>query len=292
MFRFLLIVLLFGCYFTGNCQVYSKKKVSASSDYILSKNYDLPDELAESSGIIIYDSLIWTFNDSGGKPVIYGLLPESGKIVRTVEIMNGTNKDWEDIAQNKKYIFIGDFGNNDGSRKDLKIYLIPKESINKNPSQSINAGILDYKYEDQADFTPALYANPFDCEAMIATDDSVYVFTKDWLNLKTSIYSLPAIEGKVMAKHIKDFDSDGLITGADLNPENGRLILCGYNLFYPIIILIDNPFSMNVLKTIELEEISGAQVEGITSYGNNKYFFTNEKSSIPQSLHKIIINQN
>jgi hypothetical protein len=33
-------------------------------------------------------------------------------VLRTVAITNATNVDWEDIAQDASYIYIGDIGNN------------------------------------------------------------------------------------------------------------------------------------------------------------------------------------
>ncbi len=290
MYRYLLYILLGVFFISVNYKSTSSNKEATRFTTNLMKICDVSDELSETSGIILYDSLLWTFNDSGGKPVLYGFNQNTCKIDIKIEISNVKNNDWEDIAQNKTSIFIGDFGNNDGSRKDLKIYILPKSEISADTLQHVTAVIIEFSYPDQEDFTPALFANQFDCEALIATEDSLYLFTKDWLNLKTSIYTLPAKAGRFSAKHLKDFNSDGLVTGADLNPENNTLVLCGYNLFYPFIILLDNQTSMLVLQKIELDELSGVQVEGIAFSGNNSFYITNEKSAIPQSLHKIVLN--
>lgn len=102
-----------------------KKESAIVPSYRIENICVLPDELSETSGIITFDSLIWTFNDSGGEAKIFGLNTKTGSITRTLEIKNGKNSDWEDIGQNKEFIFIGDFGNNDGSRKDLRIYMLP-----------------------------------------------------------------------------------------------------------------------------------------------------------------------
>ncbi|MBN2214803.1 MAG: hypothetical protein JW723_11210 [Bacteroidales bacterium] len=257
---------------------------------MLEKVSDLPEELSETSGIILYDSLVWTFNDSGNEAKLYGLNPVSGKIARTIEIASGKNRDWEDIAQNREFIYIGDFGNNDGSRKDLKIYMIPKKAIADQKFQKLDAFVIGFSYEDQQDFTPATFANQYDCEAMIATGDSLYLFTKDWLNLQTSIYSLPASEGIFKARHIHDLECEGLITGADYNPASRRLVLCGYSLFYPFIIIINNMSDLKITGRIELEEISGLQIEGITFINDTGFYISNEKSSDLQALYRIILN--
>ena len=287
-FHFLLVLsFFFKIYFVN--QTLETSMVSDLQAYLLEKISDLPDELSESSGIILYDSLLWSFNDSGGEPEVYGVDRTSGMILKTIEISNGNNKDWEDIAQNQDYIFIGDFGNNDGSRKDLRIYMIPKKSIKNQEHQSTDALMIDFSYEDQEDFTPAMFANQYDCEAMIATSDSLYLFTKDWLNLQTSIYSLPSSSGKFKAKHIGDFESEGLVTGADHDYKGNKIVLCGYSLFYPFIVVINNIVDLKVLKRIEFEEISGLQIEGIAFIQENKFYITNENSSEPQALYRIIL---
>ena len=264
--------------------------VSVPPAYQLEKVFDLPAELSESSGIILYDSLLWSFNDNGGEAEIFGVHLTTGMISKTIEISNGKNKDWEDIAQNQDYIFIGDFGNNDGSRKDLRIYMIPKKSITNQKHQQTDALMIDFSYEDQEDFTRAMFANQYDCEAMIATDDSLYLFTKDWLNLQTSIYSLPSSSGKFKGKHIGDFESEGLVTGADYDYMGGKIILCGYNLFYPFIVVLNNMNDLMVLRRIEFEEISGLQIEGIAFIHDKRFYITNENSSEPQALYRIILN--
>lgn len=292
MFNSLLYLLLFILSLSGGRHATSEARISKPPAYLLEKVFDLTDELSETSGLIIYDSLLWSFNDSGDEAFIYGLDLKSGTISRTIEVSNGKNTDWEDIAQNQEYIFMGDFGNNDGSRKDLQIYMIQKQSITNQEYQQLDASVIEFCYEDQKDFTPATFANQYDCEAMIAIRDSLYLFTKDWLNLQTSIYSLPASEGKFMARHVQDFECEGLVTGADYNSNSGRIVLCGYSLFYPFIIIINDMNELKVVKRIEFEEISGLQVEGIAFIDDIRFYISNEQSSDLQALYRIILNNN
>ena len=48
------------------------------------------------------------------------------KQVRTIKIDNAKNDDWEELAEDDEFIYIGDFGNNNGKRKNLCIYIIRK----------------------------------------------------------------------------------------------------------------------------------------------------------------------
>ncbi|MDQ6842742.1 MAG: hypothetical protein M3Z92_00115 [Bacteroidota bacterium] len=90
----------------------------------------LPSVLHESSGLCYTDGNLWTFGDSGNLNAIYKIDTATGAVVQIVIIQNFSNTDWEDIAADSSYIYIGDFGNNDGNRKDLKIIRIKKTDLN------------------------------------------------------------------------------------------------------------------------------------------------------------------
>src|SRR5687768_2482689 len=82
----------------------------------------VPATISETSGLMFWDGLLWTHNDSGGDAVLFGLDTASGTLVRSVRILEATNVDWEDITRDEDYVYIADFGNNNGTRTDLKIY--------------------------------------------------------------------------------------------------------------------------------------------------------------------------
>ncbi len=86
------------------------------------------------------------------------------------------------------YLYIGDFGNNAGSRTDLHILRIEKSSLLEG-MPAIDT--IAFAYEDQTDFTPSNQNTAFDCEAFIAGTDSLFLFTKNWNNLSTVCYSVP-----------------------------------------------------------------------------------------------------
>ena len=50
----------------------------------------LPDELNEISGMLVWRNLYWGFNDSGGDPVLYGF-DDEGNIKMEVELVNADN---------------------------------------------------------------------------------------------------------------------------------------------------------------------------------------------------------
>ena len=84
----------------------------------------LDGSIEESSGMIFLDGRTITHNDSGGGAILFEVDQQTCKVTRQVAIANATNRDWEDIEQDGTYIYIGDIGNNNGTRQDLKIYRI------------------------------------------------------------------------------------------------------------------------------------------------------------------------
>ncbi len=90
-----------------------------------------------------------THNDSGGEPKLYEVDTLTGNVTREVLIQNATNKDWEDICHDETYIYIGDFGNNNNYRTDLKIYRITIEDyLNRD---TVEADVIAFNYQDQTE---------------------------------------------------------------------------------------------------------------------------------------------
>ena len=80
--------------------------------------------LDEDSGIEFVDGKLWTHNDSGNSNDIFRIDTASNTVYQTVNVSNATNMDWEDMTSSKDYLFVGDMGNNNGNRQDLRIYRI------------------------------------------------------------------------------------------------------------------------------------------------------------------------
>ena len=187
----------------------------------------LPRTIRETSGLLFFNGQLWTHNDSGNPAEIYQLDTADGSVLRTVAIRNAFNVDWESITQDSTNIYIGDFGNNSGSRKDLCILKIRKSDLLAGAKDTVKAGYIHFYYPDQSSFAPAMNNNNFDCEAFIFQNDSLHLFSKDWSDLLTRHYTLPADTGTYQAKLVEQFNADGLITDASINAK-GNLVLLGY----------------------------------------------------------------
>lgn len=186
---------------------------------------DLKSKFNENSGLVYFSDRIWTFNDGGGETKIYSIDTTDGGELENIFLNNTSNTDWEDVCKDPTHIYVGDFGNNYGNRTDLKIYsfqIFPDSSIKNNNSTSVS--VISYAYPDQKDFRKDEFTN-YDCEAMVASGEYIYIFSKRHGDQRTAAYRIPKIPGKHVAELMGYFQVNGLITGADLSPSGNCLAL-------------------------------------------------------------------
>lgn len=185
----------------------------------------LSEKVRESSGLLLLDNRLVTLNDSGNTPVLYELDTTSLEVVREVTITNFGNTDWEALSADDTYIYIGDFGNNLGKRRDLRILRISRAEYTI--KDKIEAEAISFSYEDQLDFNGKGNSD-WDAEALIAGTDSLWVFTKQWQKKGTTVYSLPKTPGQHQARNSTSYNVKGLVTDAAADPRGGMWYLLGY----------------------------------------------------------------
>ena len=248
----------------------------------------LDSKIQESSGLLYLNGNLFTHNDSGNEPAIYEVDTTNGSIIRKVIIKNASNKDWEDITCDENNIYIGDFGNNQGSRTDLKIYYFPKSELLNSLIDSIAAETIEFNYKDQTDFTPSNFTTIYDAEAFVALGDSLYVFTKNWGDFRTNIYSCPKVKGDYALSRIGSANTMGMVTGATYNPKLDMIVLCGYSFTGSFIAKFSNiaspPFTNIDMDRYNLLVKQSIQIEGIAYANDNKYFLTSEAFQGTESL--------
>lgn len=268
----------------GSC-IY--KKTSFSPIKLCSK---LSDTISETSGLIHFDNQFWTLNDSDNPPALYAFDSLKGFIRHITFIRNQANKDWEDLAQDAQHIYIGEFGNNGGSRKDLRIYKIRKSDIDYGKfTDTVDAETIRFNMADQTDFTDNFINNDFDMEAMIFKDDSLHLFSKNWIDKKTRHYVCPIDSGEYSLSPVETIEVDGQISGAGIG-ENGTVVLIGYTKpLYPCFVWLfwdykNNRFNTGNRRRIELgNTLFPGQIEGITIRGKRTYI-SNENKIATQQL--------
>lgn len=288
---FLIIIVLVSC---NNKQTSSNtSEIQVTKANIILVN-NLPVALNETSGLCFTDGNLWTINDAGNTNSLYRLDTNTGEILQVISLNKKSNTDWEDLTADEENIYIGDFGNNEGNREDLHILIIKKSDIDFSlKKQKIKAETIKFKYPEQENYKRNVSTN-FDCEAIIALESNLYLFTKRHDDLETSCYSIPKVKGKHKAKLISSFNTKGKITAAAYNQNTKELALGGYmNLkTEPFIWLFKNfkgdNFFNGLAKRIELEnENNLLQFEGL-DYKNSKSFFLSCESDLgPAKLYNL-----
>ncbi|WP_366184238.1 T9SS C-terminal target domain-containing protein [Flavobacterium ovatum] len=266
------------------------KKVKIKPDF----SVQLSDSLTETSSLLYFDSLLWTINDDTDA-TIYGMNTK-GIIEKKININGLKNKEWEEISQDNDYLYLGDFGNNyQGNRTDLRILRLAKNEYYNNLAK---IDTIAFSYDDQTDLS-AQKPNKtnFDCEAFVVLQDSIYLFTKRFKDLKTTVYSLPKQPGKYIAKAKETFKTKGLVTGATYFEATKTIALTGYSkLLKPFIYLLSDfngtDFFSGNKRKIKLK-LPFHQVEGIATPDGFNYYITNEKMvrkpifNVHQQLHRV-----
>lgn len=251
--------------------------------------------VAETSGIIWYRNALWSHNDSGGEPAIYKLDVNDGRLLQTIHIKNATNFDYEDITQDEDYIYIGDFGNNYGNRKDLCIYKIKKSDIPEEGDHEVSSQKITFVYKDQKSFEIQNRTNDYDCEAIASVGDHLYLFTKNWVDGQTRSYKIPKKAGHYLLEIHKEYNVRGLITAADYNEEGGALTLIGYENFVPFLWILwdfkEDDFFGGHKKRVDFAYMQGAQTEAVCFKTKDEILMTCEDSFFQSSLFQLELDQ-
>lgn len=198
-------------------------KISAQQnfDWLKIKQYKiatLSDSLKETSGLTFFEDKLYTFNDGGNTSEIFEINPKNGKIHNKINL-NVPNFDWEAITNDSVNLYIGDFGNNWGTRKDLKIYQF-------NPN-STEIKEIKFYYPEQKEFVKKPQNNNWDAESMIFAHQNIHLFTKEWSSYQTTHYLInPYISEIQPAKKVETYNLGYVATDAYYFDK--KLYLIGY----------------------------------------------------------------
>jgi hypothetical protein len=242
------------------------------------------DTLKESSALVYTSKGIFTLND-GKTNTIYKIDTTTGSILQKIVIANTAFIDAEALAADENFIYIGDVGNNDGRRDDLKIIRIPLHKISNAFSDTIVGEIIKYSYADMESYPAKKEDNNFDCEAMIATKTNLYLFTKRRGDNTTQLYFLPKTPGTYKAQPLANFNVFGLVTDATLRNDGKTLLLIGYakghkeSFVWKFTNVQDPNFFTPKPLLIKLNRaLDEWQTEAICFMPNNQVFITCEKA--------------
>jgi hypothetical protein len=275
------------------CLFTSCKKTKDS----LSSLYQLDSNLGEISGMIRIGDRYFAHNDSGAEPIIYEINIKDGKVLREVYIENGINIDWEDIAVDSNFIYIGDIGGNNLDRDSLEIYKVKIEDLLSN----------DSVYSEVITITKNRN-HPKDFEAMFVKEGSLFLFSKDLDNYICKTFKLDLSNTNLeLGVAIEQIKLTVAITGADYNVLTNEASLIGYTkpdsgnlLNFKINILKVDSFQDQLFKnTANIKRyniknaVEVAQAESIVFSNNeSKVYVSSEMNSLVPSSRAILFSFN
>lgn len=232
---------------------------------------DLEDRsIEESSGLIASRTSpgsYWTNNDAGNGPLIYAF-DSQGRSRGVWQVTGATSVDWEDLSAGPgpkpgvNYLYIGDIGDNDGTRSEIVIYRIPEPVIpggepvssSERPAATEPAEAIRLRYPDGRHDSEALLVHP--------KTGRIYLVVKE-KSAKPGIYAAdaPKALGEVVTlARIGEVDMSGragaLINGGAISPDGQRAALSDYTQGYEFVLSDANaPFDSiwkQPMRTVDL----------------------------------------
>ena len=241
----------------------------------------VPEPVSECSGVAKLPSGNFAMiNDSGNEPEVF-IVDHSGKLLKTFYLPDVCNIDWEELAYDEGHLYIGDFGNNANERKDLAIL---KYAVSDSDELS-RLEIIKFQYADQKEFPPGKRKMNYDLEAMIHTNDSIFIFTKNRtkpFDGYTYLYGMPDVAGSYTVERIDSFKTGvgekdfWWIAGADLSPNGRRLVLLGYDKMWIFYDFKNSDFFGGKHEVLAFPSLS--QKESVTFTNNFELIITDERN--------------
>lgn len=235
----------------------------------------------ESSALIYLENKLITINDAGNTPVLFEIDSLSGNVTRIVTVSNADNTDWEALAYDSTYIYIGDFGNNNGSRTNLCVYRIAQEAYFGNTNDEVLAEAITFAYADQTDFSTNTFNTRYDAETMVSKGDSLYIFTKNWVENTTFMYPLSKIPGDYLISKTDSLGVPGWVTDGAYYMQTDELFLLGYslqNIFGISVFDFQNGLLNESSQTYSLTvpQDYSIQLEGVAFIHSDLLYFSSE----------------
>lgn len=234
-------------------------------------------ELNNVSGIVasqVHPGYLYAHGDAGSPAEVYMVNISSGIVEATLTLTGATNIDWEDISAYGGKIYVGDIGNNLGTRTDQAIYKFTE------PAEIIDQSVATTKYPITISGTVT------DCEALMIDPDTgdVYVYMKANANVSSSGLYKASVAATSLATGSPNVFTKVLnhslhqVTAADWSPD-GRYYVLTTNGSDPTFDTFGGIYVFNATTNLEVARKQGNKTtpihppEGICWSVDASYFY-------------------
>ena len=272
------LLLLMSCW---SCAQYGQLQPVAS----------LPGKLDEVSGMVTFETgRVWVVEDSSNPDKVREI-DTLGKEQAVFKVSDAKNRDWEALTRDSAgHLYIGDFGNNQNRRKNLRIYKLPDPRREK--GDKIPARTIAFSYPTQRDFPPPDRELRYDAEALFHAGGQLYIITKNRSRPHdgtADVYRVPDAPGTYEAEWLGALSLCGegrgracQVTDAALSPDGERLVLLGYGTLWVFesfrASLFEEPGPEKLVpKVVSLG--ARTQLEALCFAGNDLLYLADERSA-------------
>jgi hypothetical protein len=172
--------------------------------------------VTESSGLAVGRDLVWTHDDSGDGPRLFGL--DRTCRVRTVLTLAGTDaRDWEDLAVAAGALWVADTGDNRGVRdRGVLVHRVPEPTA----TGALRAAPRSFRlrYEDGPRDAEALLVHPVTGEVVVVEKQ---------LFGAAGVYAAPQPMAPGALRRVGELGV-GAVTGGSVSPRGDRVVLRTY----------------------------------------------------------------
>lgn len=223
----------------------------------------------------------WTLNDSGNGPQLFAI-DRTGALRGEFQVKGAINIDWEALATDDAgSLYIGDVGNNGGVLKARWVYQVKEpDALPANPGQRPLPELAVVHT-----YSCSFPDRPFDCEAMVFHEGSLYLWSK--VDSKPFLYRLPLDQpGKsvplvvvcALPRELR------VITDAALSADGKRLALLSYDFVATMELQPGEPLAKLEGKQPTIRRFKSMLVEGCGWDGEDLLLITE-----PGALHRLRI---
>lgn len=270
-------------------------------------------DIQEASGLfrsLRTPCLVWTHNDSGGKPELYAS-DARGRDLGVLRV-GAPAIDWEDLSgftlDGRAYLVVADIGNNFLQRETVQLYVVPEPALG-NASFPAAASAHDVRpitvRYPEAPFDGEAFAVDAESDVLLfiskrnGPDQALYTASLSaaldqqavTLAFRTTIPGIPLSTGEAAENDYVFGSSTGRVTAMDVRPDRRALAVLTYAGIY-VWPRADGQDWAEALRgppqTLSVPAPGRDQMEGLAYDASGAYLFVADEAGRPRSELSVV----